>query len=233
MHIAVIDIGKPDKNLGWAIVGPSPASGTDLDKAIKAISNRISRGPVAIGFEAPLYVPMRRSPGDLTKARKGECDGGVNRPFSASAGSTVLVIATVVVPYVLRALRSASPSCVATMNYREFFSAPSGVLFFEAFVTNQKNLHDARHIEDAKLAAQHLLQMYKKPSPLKSAVYEPKRLNLLGAMMLRTGWASDLNVLNSECLVVRPPFREPLAPKRYGRPRHESRRARSRPASAQ
>jgi hypothetical protein len=205
MHVAVIDIGKPGKNLGWAIVGSSPASGTDLDEAIDEISDRISRGPVALGFEAPLYVPMRSAAGDLTKARSGECVGGVNRPYSASAGSTVLVIATVVVPYVLRALRSAAPVSIATMDYRSFFSAPAGVLFFEAFVTNQKKSHDARHVEDAELAAMHLLAMLEEQRPLESAICEPECLNLLGAMMLRTGWTSDLSVLDDQCLVVRPP----------------------------
>ncbi|WP_439527849.1 hypothetical protein [Pannonibacter sp.] len=205
MHVAVIDIGKPGKNLGWAIVGSNPASGTDLDEAIDEISDRISRGPVALGFEAPLYVPMRRAAGELTKARSGECVGGVNRPYSASAGSTVLVIATVVVPYVLRALRSAAPDSVATMDYRSFFSAPVGVLFFEAFVTNQKKSHDARHVEDAELAARHLLAMLEERRPLESAICEPECLNLLGAMMLRTGWTSDLNALDDQCLVVRPP----------------------------
>lgn len=205
MHVAVIDIGKPGKNLGWAIVGSNPASGTDLDEAIDEISERISQGPVAVGFEAPLYVPMRSAAVDLTKARSGECIGGVNRPYSASAGSTVLVIATVVVPYVLRALRSASPTCVATIDYRKFFSAPSGILFFEAFVTNQKKSHDARHVEDAEIAATHLLRMSEGRTPLESAICEPECLNLLGAMMLRTGWTSDLSVLDAECLVVRPP----------------------------
>jgi len=212
MHVAVIDIGKPGKNLGWAIVGSKPASGTDLDEAIAEITDRIARGPVAIGFEAPMFVPMRRAASDLTKARSGECVGGVNRPYSASAGSTVLVIATVVVPYVLSALRAASPTCIATMDHRSFFSAPSGVLFFEAFVTNQKKSHDARHIEDAALAAEYLLQLFERRSHLQSAVCEPECLNLLGAMMLRTGWTSDLGVLDAECLVVRPPVGWPSFP---------------------
>lgn len=205
MHVAVIDIGKPGKNLGWAIVGSSPTSGTDLDDAIDEISKRILQGPVALGFEAPLYVPMRNAAVDLTKARSGECIGGVNRPYSASAGSTVLVIATVVVPYVLRALRSASPACIATIDYRKFFSAPSGILLFEAFVTNQKKSHDTRHVEDAELAANHLLRMTEGRAPLESAICEPECLNLLGAMMLRTGWTTELSVLDAECLVVRPP----------------------------
>lgn len=204
MHVAVIDIGKPGKNLGWAIVGPHQASGTDLDKAIDEIADRLPRGPVALGFEAPLYVPMRTVAADLTKARSGECVGGVNRPYSASAGSTVLAIATVVVPYVLKALRAAAPTCVATIDYHAFFQEPSGLLLFEAFVTNQKKSHDARHVEDAELAASHLLRVAQQKSALESAISEPEYLNLLGAMMLRTGWSRDISVLDEECLVVRP-----------------------------
>jgi hypothetical protein len=115
MHVAVIDIGKPGKNLGWAISGPRPIDGTDLDKCIDALAHSLKDGPVALGFEAPMWVPMRLDPSRLTAARNGECDNRISRPFSASAGATALVIGLVVVPYVLARLRKQVPEARATL----------------------------------------------------------------------------------------------------------------------
>lgn len=203
MHVAVIDIGKPNKNLGWSMAGPSAAEGTDLDECINVVASALGEGPVALGFEAPMYVPVRSVPGDLTKARAGECRDGVNRPFSASAGSTVTVTSLVVVPYVLEGLRRLIPHGEATLDWKKYLAEPRGLLLFEAFVTNQKKSAETRHVEDARLAAQSLHESAIRRLPVNSAIDEPTCLSLLGAMMLRTGWSSDLNIVYEECLVVR------------------------------
>jgi hypothetical protein len=204
MHVAVIDIGKPNKNLGWSMVGPTSAEGTDLDECVKSLASALNEGPLALGFEAPMYVPVRSAPDNLTKARNGECRDGVNRPFSASAGSTVTVTAMVVVPYVLAGLRRLVPAGKATLDWRNFLPEPHGLLLFEAFVTNQRKTTDTRHVEDARLAANHLFERLSSGLAVSSAVDEPSCFSMLGAMMLRTGWSEDPNVVSEECLVVRP-----------------------------
>ncbi len=88
MHVAVIDIGKPGKNLGWAMTGPMASRGTDLDECVGVLAAALGAGPLALGFEAPMFVPARRDPAKLLSARCGEG----NRPFSAGAGATVLVL---------------------------------------------------------------------------------------------------------------------------------------------
>lgn len=204
MHVAVIDVGKPNKNLGWAIIGPAPSDGTDLDVCIRNIAAALEKGPVALGFEAPMYVPLRKKPADLTKARAGECRDGVNRPYSASAGSTVLVTATVVASYVLAELRALAAAETATMDWKTYLAHPRGLLLFEAFVTNQRKTTNTRHVEDALLAASYLHSAIMHGQPISSAIHEPNCLSLLGAMLLRTGWTNDPHILSEECLVVRP-----------------------------
>jgi hypothetical protein len=204
MHVAVIDIGKPGKSLGWAMVGPATAEGSDLDECIEEVARALEQGPVALGFEAPMFVPFRNAPEDLTKARTGECVGGVNRPFSASAGSTVLVTSTVVVPYVLERLRSTRPGTDATLDAQSFCEEPGGLLLFEAFVTNQKSTSETRHMDDARLAASHLHTFLKDGDLPTNAVDESTCFNILGAMMLRTDWRQDTSILSQPCLVVRP-----------------------------
>lgn len=186
------------------MVGPTSAEGTDLDECVKRLGSALCDGPLALGFEAPMYVPVRSVPDDLTKARTGECVDGVNRPFSASAGSTVTVTAMVVVPYVLAGLRRLVPTGHATVDWTKYLPEPRGLLLFEAFVTNQRKSTDTRHVEDARLAASHLFELVSSGSAVSSAVAEPSCFSMLGAMMLRTGWSADPNVVSEECLVVRP-----------------------------
>lgn len=112
MRVAVIDIGSPKKdkkgknNVGWAIVGRKSDCGTDLDKCVESLARALEAGPLALGFEAPMFVPMREEPKALMKARRGE-----SKAFSAGAGAAVLVTATVVVPYVLRRLKKSRSGC--------------------------------------------------------------------------------------------------------------------------
>jgi hypothetical protein len=199
--VAVIDIGKPGKNLGWAITGPKVSKdGTCLDQCVELLAEALRAGPLALGFEAPMFVPARQDPCVLLSARRGECENGVSRPFSAAPGATVLVVGLVVVPYVLARLRDKVREATATLDWR---SRPFGLLLFEAFVTNQKKKTDTRHVEDARLAVAEFERGMHNPATFRSSVVEPRCLNLLGAILLRTGWTTDLKILCQPCLVVR------------------------------
>ena len=202
-HVCVIDIGKPGKNLGWALSGPDPVDGTDLDACIAAVAKALHDGPVALGFEAPMFTPVRDNAMALTKARSGEAAKGISRPFSASAGATVLVTALVIVPYVLNCLRARVPKAKATLDWRTPMAGRADLLLFEAFVTNQKKTADTRHVEDAHLAITEFQRGMVNAVSFESAVVEASCLNLLGASMLRTGWSSDPAVISTECLVIR------------------------------
>ncbi len=201
-HVCVIDIGKPGKNLGWALTGSEPSDGTDLDACIEAVATALGSRPVALGFEAPMFTPIRNDALALTKARHGEATRGVSRPFSASAGATVLVTALVIVPFVLNRLRALVPKARATLEWRKPMMGRADLLLFEAFVTNQKKTA-ARHVEDAYLAIAEFQRGMADPASFESAVVEASSLNLLGASMLRTGWSSDPAIVGEECLVVR------------------------------
>ena len=208
MNIAVIDIGSPKKHkVGWAIVGNSPHEGTDLDECITDLSCALQVGPLALGFEAPMFVPMRDKWIRLTDARSGECEGGISRPFSAAAGASVLVTSMVVVPYVLLGLRRAVPDAIATLDWHSWqhTTAPKRLLLFEAFVSGSRK---SSHIEDARSAANALHAELSSGEIINSAIEididDEECFSVLGAMMVRTGWTSDSTVLSQSCLVVRP-----------------------------
>lgn len=204
-NVAVIDIGKPGKSLGWYLDGPQIREGVDIDDCTRALAQALlDDGELALGFEAPLFVPRRDDPLKLLNARAGESGKGlVSRPFSAGAGPTVLVAGLTVVPYVLKRLRDAVPDAECTFDWRGGPSDRRRLLLFEAFVTNQKKHHDRRHIEDAELAVRAFRRGAAKIEAFESSINEPACLNLLGAMLLQSGWSSDISILSEPCLVVR------------------------------
>ena len=202
-HVCVLDVGSHAK-LGWAMEGAAPRDGRDLDGCIAAVAAALAEGPVALGFEAPLFVPYRNDPLALSRARDGECPPGRRpRPFSAQAGATVATIATVVAPYALRRLRQAAPATRVTLDWTVPMTGAGDLLLFEAFVTDQPAGRDDPHVADARLAARTLLSALRSGRVLTSVRAEPC-FNLLGAALLRTGWTSDLGVLAAPLLVVRP-----------------------------
>jgi hypothetical protein len=206
MFCSVIDIGTPGKSLGWAALSTAGdmVDGTDVDTCIGLLSKALRVGPVALGFEAPMWIPTRLDPTRLTSARHGEAGPGLaSRPFSASAGATVLVTGMVVVTYVMRRLRELAPDATVHYDWRNFPNEPGQLLVWEAFVTNQKKTHDTRHVEDAKLALAAFLSGMESPQAFRSSVEEPDCLNLLGAALLKAGWTSDVALLSAPCLVVR------------------------------
>lgn len=187
------------------MAGPYRGEGNnDIDCCVDALANALREGPLALGFEAPLFVPRRDKPSDLLKARRGECEDGVNRPFSAGAGAAVLVAALAVVPYVLSKLKTAVPHAMSLLDWRSKLSEPGQTLLFEAFVTNQASSRpDTRHVEDARRAVEAFQRGLLRPEEFNSAIDEPNCFNLLGAMLLQTGWTKDLGFLSYPCLVVK------------------------------
>jgi hypothetical protein len=204
MNAAVVDIGKPGANFGWAMVGDTAAEGTDIELCVQTLAAALRVGPLALGFEAPMFVPIRNDPKRLTAAREGDSGKGrPSRPFSASAGATVLVTGLVVVSYILGTLRPLVPEATVTLDWRLPLYGPGRLMLFEAFVTDQRKTADTRHVEDAHLAIAAFQRGMRDLANFQSSVQEPICLSLLGPIMLRTGWTTDPAILSSPCLVVR------------------------------
>ncbi len=196
LHVAVVDIGNL-KNLGWVVEGPSVIeSGTDVDLCIEALVRALKTGPLALGFEAPMFVPFGRKRSDLDKARQGERD----RSFAAAAGACVLAKGLVIVPYILEGIRSRTNAARPTFKWRGKLSERD-LLLFEAFVTHVGGC--ISHEECARLALKRFPKEWEKRASFESDVEEPSTLNLLGAVLLRIGWTDNLTVLSEPCLVVR------------------------------
>lgn len=196
--IVCADVGAVAKgNFGWwSSLGESGTAPSTLAGHVSAALD--SGKPVALGFECPLFVPLRDDERRLTSARLGEG----RRPWSAGAGcgslATGLVQTTWVLQEIKRQLTQVTPSF---LSWHEFSNSESGLFLWEAFVTGKAK--GDSHTADAKLGAEAFLRVLPDPMSGNAITCENGVYSLIGAALLRTGWSDDLRLLEEPCLVMR------------------------------
>lgn len=203
--IMCADIGSVRSgNFGWyginadgeAFMGDS----SSIEQFAIAVAMTLSGGDsVALGFECPLFVPLRDDPMLLTKARNGEG----NRSWSAGAGCGVLATGLVEVAWILSRIRAEAPANVkAFLDWRAFqiSESPNSLFLWEAFVS--RDAKGNGHAHDAYIAVQKFQNSL--PNLMDAnAITEKKVLSLIGAALIRAGWSTDLCLLFSACPVIR------------------------------
>ena len=203
------DVGSiQNSKFGWARgsvggSGTKPCEGGSIGDLVKEIKENLSNDvPVALGFECPLFAPLRDEPRKLSKARDGEG----NRPWSASAGACSLATGLSQIPWMLRKIKpDVSTPPKPFLDWETFCCSGSGLFLWEAFVSGdakaEKGTATSRQ-RDAAIAVQWFIDHADDP-PAMNAVAEDKVFSLLGAALLRTGWSRDLALLEESCLVLR------------------------------
>jgi hypothetical protein len=199
------DIGSVQKGrFGWAARdanGDVPESGADIQEFVRRIVAHLESGrPAAVGFECPLFVPLREDPARLTAGRKG--DGG--RPWSAGAGTGALATGLAEVSWILQEVRRKLEREVEAHLTWSTFVAEGGLLLWEAFVTGGgKPLSESNaHAADAMAAVEAFVDALPNPTTM-NAVEETDVISLVGMSLLRTGWTQDLGTLGTPCLVIK------------------------------
>ena len=104
--VYAVDVGAPGAGLAWACLAPQagqiPFGSMVYDQFLDSIVRDLRADlPVALGFEAPMFLPVAPAFGDLTRARIGE-----PAAWSFGAGSYVTTIATPLMAFTLRHIRS-------------------------------------------------------------------------------------------------------------------------------
>lgn len=192
---AVVDIGSPAKGrLGW-YASPIDQGGRDVEVLTDLLAEALRKGPCALGFEAPMFIPYGRHLDRLTSARAGEG----NRSWSAGAGAGALATALVVVPHILGRLREKAPASKVMLDWRQPPQSAGELLLFEAFVSGRSKGDD--HVDDARRATRKFEAACGNLDGA-NAIAEEHCLGLLGAALLRTGWTADPAVLEAAVLVV-------------------------------
>ena len=198
------DIGSVAKNrFGWARglstdSGLDLTSGPDIMDLVGAVAEDLKAGiPVALGFECPLFVPIRDDPVRLTAGRTG--DG--SRPWSAGAGAAVLATGLTETVWILREIhRRVDNPPPAFLIWSDFLQTERGLFLWEAFVSGAAK--GDTHIDDATIA----IQAFHSALPhveAANAVHESEVHSLIGAALLRAGWSDDLSLLSKPCVVIK------------------------------
>lgn len=200
------DVGSiRENNFGWARGADQGVNqtGRDIRDLTGSIADDLAADrPVALGFECPLFVPVRDDPLELTSKRRGEG----NRPWSAGAGIGSLMVGLVESVWLLRSARDRlGDTAPVFLEWNAFEAAGSGLYLWEAFVTGEAKTSiqgSQAHAEDAATAVKSFLEALPEPEST-NAVSEENVYSLIGAALLRTGWSTDLKLLSTPCLVIR------------------------------
>ena len=192
-------MGAP-KNIGWAILnGDRAETGNNLDEFIQLFGDLAKDKPAALGFEAPLFIPLNDKLENLTKQRNGEN----GRPWSAGAGATVTTISLAITTYTLSNLRQLMPDSIAILDWKDW-PASNNLLIFEAFVSGSNHAGPGEHWKDALNAAIGFREALGDLDAA-NAIHCENVLSLVGACLIRSGWMSEnQDVLEKNCLVIRP-----------------------------
>jgi hypothetical protein len=119
--VACLDVGSPRKT-GWAVFADGKLrTGTEIATLAVELGGDLAIGrSIALGFQCPLYVPVRADPAELLQQREGE--GG--RPWSAAAGAGVLVAGLAQMRWLM--------STSSRKDIRNFVERPAGHNFLRA-----------------------------------------------------------------------------------------------------
>lgn len=169
---------------------------------------------IALGFEAPLFIPVPESANDLSRGREGEG----NRSFAAPAGGYVTTLGMHQAAWVLDKIHSScGDTCRFTLNPQDWKpNTPEQVLFcWEAFVAETAHSNSKQeHLEDAATAAMKFLDK-EKDITTENAVTIERPFSLIRAVALWSGWTKDLQVLrHSQTLIIKPtePYKGSIEP---------------------
>ncbi len=171
----------------------------DIEMLLQHLADDMKRGiNIAIGFEAPLFIPIPTDATNLSKARSGEGD----RAFGAPVGLSVTTLALHQTAWLLERLRTQIPEHYRlTLDWNEWGSKHTVLFLWEAFVSGPA--HSTNDLADAATAA---AAFCKAETDLDkwNAVTCERPLSLIGTALLWSGISKDLNLLRMRCLVIKP-----------------------------
>lgn len=145
-RVVAVDVGSVRSNFAWAALDlpdrrPVGEGGRDPEGSAMAVLDALDAGaPVALGFEAPLMIPVSPvGPVDgwmtLGRARQGETVDGRARPWSAGAGSGALATGLVQLAWVLERIGSGFPGLRCTTRPEPWLAGEADLFVWEAFVS--------------------------------------------------------------------------------------------------
>ena len=177
----------------------APTASVDIDDLIAAVTRDVANGlPIALGFEAPLFLPVPDESSQLNSGRTGE----TSRSMFAPAGAAVTTLGVHESAWIFKQLRAALPADMSlTFDWTTIDYKPKEIFIWEAFVSS--TAHSDTHKRDAATAVQYFLANIANLDAV-NAVTCSNPLSLISAAALWSGWITDIGALHIPCLVLRP-----------------------------
>lgn len=203
--VAALDVGSAARTGWWrSHLDGGATQGRNVDElCAELVQDLIAGSPVALGFEAPLWMPYATVATQLGRARPNE-----RLAWSAGAGATVLTYGIQQMTYVLHRLASATnhDPPTATLDPRELHDGSAQLLVWEAFVSGRAKDRSAvePHISDARAAGQEFISRWR-AGRWQSDLGDARPISLAGLALVLTGLRDDLAVLATAPVVVRAP----------------------------
>lgn len=204
LQVFCADVGSiPRNRFAWARRIPSvdreevhrPESITSLAAAVVGVLR--DGEPAALGFEAPLFLPVPEDPDRLGKARP--CDAP-SPSWSSNVGASVLATAMVQVPWTLRFIHDQLPDLRVHVRWPPFAEQQDGLLLWEAFVSGAAK--GETHEEDARRGVEAFCEQL--PNPGDPVAEETERpISLLTAAAIWAGFELPADHMRCGCLLVR------------------------------
>lgn len=204
LQVFCADVGSIARNsFAWARRIPGSA-GEELHRpeSIEALAASVVDAlrddkPVALGFEAPLFIPVPENPDRLGKARP--CDAP-SPSWSSSVGASVLATAMAQIPWTLRFIHDQAPDLRLHLQWAPFAESQKGLLLWEAFVSGTAK--GKTHEEDAHRGVQAFCEQLPEPGEPTAAETESP-FSVLAAAAIWAGFDLSREDMRGGCLLVR------------------------------
>ena len=196
-YVLAIDVGKA-MNLGWADnEGNKGGHKTLEERFVQAGAKLVGGQPVAIGFEAPIWVPFRMNLATFNKGRGG-VESTMKRPWSAGAGATVTAQALALMPLCLTALKVATNGQeIPATTFPAAWFRDGGLFVWEAFVSGKHKGRD--HADDAELAVKAFTD---RGHALDSDIPAQLAFSMAAAALLAASWPVRSEELTIPAVVI-------------------------------
>jgi hypothetical protein len=212
--VYAVDVGAPGSGLAWARVAPHAGQvlcgSTDYDLFLEQLVRDLRADlPVALGFEAPLFLPVASAIADLTRARRNEPG-----PWSFGPGAYVTTVAIPLIALTLRHVRAeVDPPPRVSLDAERWLDPNvrgSSLLLWEAFVWGASHAREPNaaglraDVQDAGTAVRAFLRWEATETREASGVTAQDPISTVGAALLWSGLDSDVRLLHQQTLVLRP-----------------------------
>lgn len=169
-----------------------------IDGCLAALQEDLRNGEkIAIGFEAPLFIPFADHHEELGRGRTGDGRWSALSPM----GCTVGMFGLQQIAYILSKLKRPNGSRPGIAQAIAEWDTATGksIFIWEAFISGKAHGPKDDHEADAVTGAASFLQgahlLYSEASPC---------ISLVGLAILRSGLSEDLRLLMAPSLILRP-----------------------------